>query len=68
MGALAAVSLAANVFDFVNFGDELLSKTFELHRSATGSLQEDDTMRTVCDSLKTQAQQCDNQPTPPMST
>ena len=49
---LAALSLAGNIVQFIDFGCRLFAKSQELHRSATGVAAEDDQLAIIARSLR----------------
>ena len=52
MDGLAALSLAGNIIQFVDFGTKLLSRAEELYRSSRGSLGVNDEIELVTANLK----------------
>lgn len=52
MEALAALSLAGNVIQFIEFGSKLFSQGCELYKSADGRLAVDDELRLITIELK----------------
>ncbi len=52
MEALAAVSLAGNILQFLDFVGTAVSKTREIYTSATGTLKEHEDIGTVSRDLK----------------
>ena len=53
MEALATLSLAANIVQFIDFGTRLLSSANELSQSAEGSLKDNTAIEAVVEHLKT---------------
>ena len=51
MEALAALGLASNIIQIVDFGARLLSKSREIHHSADGSLDENNILEDVTSNL-----------------
>lgn len=49
--AIAALSLASNIVQFVEFGCRLFSESKDLYKSSSGSLREDDVLEEVANSL-----------------
>ena len=52
MEALAAVSLAGNVLQFLNFTSDVISKSRQIHGSITGTLKENDDLEGLTGDLK----------------
>ena len=52
MEALAAVSLAGNVLQFLNFTSDVISKSRQIHGSITGTLKENDDLEGLASDLK----------------
>lgn len=52
MEALAAVSLAGNVLQFLNFTNDVISKSRQIHGSITGTLKENDDLEGLTSDLK----------------
>ncbi|KAH0543092.1 hypothetical protein FGG08_002606 [Glutinoglossum americanum] len=51
MEVLAAIGLAGNIIQFVDFGGKLISKTAEIQKSSTGALAENINIETATDDL-----------------
>ena len=52
MESLAAVSLAGNVLQFLNFAGAAISKTRQIHASTSGTLKEHDDLEGITTDLK----------------
>jgi NACHT domain len=51
MEVLAAIGLAGNIIQFINFGGKLISKMAEIHKSGTGALAENIDIETATNDL-----------------
>lgn len=51
MEALAAVGLASNILQFIDFGITLVSEAREIHHSVSGTTKEFDNLRELCEYL-----------------
>ena len=58
MDPLAALSLAGNIIQFVDFGGRLLGGAGEIYRSADGSLKVHDELELVATDLREQVAGC----------
>ena len=52
MEAFAAVSLAGNIFQFLNFAGDAISKSRQIHESISGTLKEHDELEVLTTDLK----------------
>lgn len=52
MEALAAVSLAGSILQFLNFTGDAISKSRQIHASVNGTLKEHDDLETITTDLK----------------
>lgn len=52
MESLAAISLAGNILQFLNFTGAAISKTRQIHASTSGTLKEHDDLEGITTDLK----------------